>query len=84
MLAEAPPVRGSEAWHESQKRTCANHARFPTEDAAWRHYIEQLRANGVDPGQTVYFCTACGWFHHGGGIRSLGRLIAESGGEHGG
>lgn len=63
----------------TQRQTCANHRPFLTAGEAWAHYVAQLVANATDPGQTVYRCGPCGFFHHGGGIRSLGRLLTEAG-----
>jgi hypothetical protein len=71
---DAPIVLGP----EHQLRSCGRHRPFATAREAWLHYIAQLIANKTDPGQTVFRC-ACGFFHHGGGIRSLGRLLSESG-----
>jgi hypothetical protein len=69
--AMPPPVR------LTRRQTCANHRPFETELEAWAHYVGQLIANRMDPGQTVYRCGS--HWHHGGGIRSLGRLLAEEG-----
>lgn len=65
----------------TQRQTCRNHRPFLSAGEAWAHYVAQLVANATDPGQTVYLCSACRRWHHGGGIRSLGRLLAESGWE---
>lgn len=64
-------------WEASNRRTCTSHKRFVTYEAAMAHYRDQLRANTTDPGQTVFRCLRCRGWHHGGGIRSLGRLLAQ-------
>ena len=47
---------------------------------AWDDYLAKLLANRADPGQTVFRCGLCGFFHHGGsGFKSLGRLLDENG-----
>lgn len=61
-----------------RQRSCERHRPFQTAEAARAHYIAQLVANETDPGQDVYPC-GCGSWHHGGGIRSLARLLIESG-----
>jgi hypothetical protein len=81
VIAEAPPMRESDARRESHQETCRNHKRFLTYGAARAHYIEQLRANTTDPGQDVYRCARCRGWHHGGGVHSLQRAIEEAGGD---
>lgn len=69
--------RHEDRWRNEQP--CTDHRPFRSPEAALAHYIEQLRANTTDVGQVVYWCR--GHWHHGGGIRSLERLIREAGGD---
>lgn len=81
MLAEAPaPGFPMDAYDERQVRSCGRHRPFETEHEAWLVYLTLVVANRVDPGQTIYRCRKCWFFHYGrGGGKSLGRLLAEAG-----
>lgn len=82
MLADAPAAAAPIAMprDDHQHQSCGRHQKFATEDEAWRHFLARVVANACDPGQSTFFCRACGWWHHGGApFKSLSRFMAENG-----
>ena len=79
VAAPEPPLPMSYATRRPRQR-CSGHQWFATAMDAWDDYLAKLLANRADPGQTVFRCGLCGFFHHGGsGFKSLGRLLDENG-----